>query len=417
LSVLLVLQAVTSYRSVPRILELLKTRLCYPFQWVPHFTSVINWTLQLGLGMLKQVAPINEPWVAIVDHSIDIGTKKALVVLRVKMDSLSKRKQAICLEDCECIGLSISDCVKGESISLDLDKVFSQAGNPKAIIKDNDRTLHKGVRLYIEKQDTTPQIIEDIGHVIALALKSQFEKTDEYKHFIALTNKGAKNVRQTELAFLVPPKLRSKGRFQSIGKLGKWAEKVQRVLDKLTHITNPAEQEQRLLEKLNKALPDFSQSRHFINDFSNTTKVVSCIMKILKNNGLDNASRKQILKESEKLALSSKVKTRLLDWLHQHIDIRKKITTLPLLVSSDIIESLFGRFKHIIARSPHADMNRSTLLIPALCGKLDDVTMTQAMRQVSHHDLKEWENDSIPYTLRKKRQVFFDQINIQKPGN
>jgi len=74
-------------------------------------------------------------------------------------------------------------------------------------------------------------------------------------------------------------------------------------------------------------------------------------------------------------------------------------------------------FKHIVARSPHADMNRSTLLIPALCGKLDDVTMTQAMRQVSHHDLKEWENDSIPYTLRKKRQVFFDQINIQKPGN
>jgi len=402
---------------VPRTLKLLKNRSRYPFQWIPHFTSVINWTLRLGLGMLRQVAPINEPWVAIVDHSIDIGTKKALVVLRVKIDSLSKKKQAICLEDCECIGLSISDSVNGESISLDLEKVFGRAGSPEAIIKDNDRTLHKGVRLYTEKQDTAPHIIEDIGHVIALALKSQFEKTDEYKHFITLANNGAKNLRQTDLAFLVPPKLRSKGRFQSIGNLGKWAEKVQGVFDKLTPITKLVEQEQTLLEKLDKALPNFSRSRHFINDFSNTTKVVSCIMKTLKNNGLDDASQKQTLKASEKLMPDSTVKVRLLDWLHQHTHIRKQITTLPLLISSDIIESLFGRFKHIVARSPHADMNRSTLLIPALCGRFDDAAMAQTLRQVSHHDLKEWENKNIPYTLRKKRQVFFDEMKIQKPGN
>jgi len=30
--------------------------------------------------------------------------------------------------------------------------VFSQAGRPDAIIKDCDRTLHKGVRLYSEQQ-------------------------------------------------------------------------------------------------------------------------------------------------------------------------------------------------------------------------------------------------------------------------
>ena len=41
---------------------------------------------------------------------------------------------------------------------------------------------------------------------------------------------------------------------------------------------------------------------------------------------------------------------------------------LPLLASSDIIESLFGNFKDIIGRGPQADMNRSALLIPVLCG-------------------------------------------------
>ena len=95
LCIFLVLQSVVSFRSVPRIIELFRERTAYGLQWRPHFTSVINWTLRLGLGLLKQVKPISVPWLAIVDHSIDIGTKKALVVLRVTVDALSKRGSAI----------------------------------------------------------------------------------------------------------------------------------------------------------------------------------------------------------------------------------------------------------------------------------------------------------------------------------
>jgi len=83
------------------------------------------------------------------------------------------------------------------------------------------------------------------------------------------------------------------------------------------------------------------------------------------------------------------------------------MTTQPLLVSSDIIESLFGNFKHIIERSPLADMNRTTLLIPALCGMRDKITIAQALNQTCHNDLKYWEEENIPYTIQKKRQAFF----------
>jgi len=57
LCVLLVLQAVVSYRSVPRILNLFKAKTPLSLNWTPHFISVINWTLRLGLGKLKQVQP------------------------------------------------------------------------------------------------------------------------------------------------------------------------------------------------------------------------------------------------------------------------------------------------------------------------------------------------------------------------
>jgi len=84
---LLVLEAVVSYRSVPRILELFNLKTSLNLPGYPH-TSVINWSLRVGLELLVQVCPTCEPWIAIINHSIDIGTKKALVVLRVKMNTL-----------------------------------------------------------------------------------------------------------------------------------------------------------------------------------------------------------------------------------------------------------------------------------------------------------------------------------------
>src|SRR6266481_1018683 len=145
MELVLVVQAIISFRSAPRILGLLNREAFLGFTWVPHFTSVINWTLRLGLGLLQQVVPIATPWLAIIDHSIDIGTKKALVVLRVPLAALVIRGSAICLEDCECIGLTINDQINGDTVAADLQTIFMQAGLPTAIIKDGDYTLNKGV--------------------------------------------------------------------------------------------------------------------------------------------------------------------------------------------------------------------------------------------------------------------------------
>ncbi len=61
-------------------------------------------------------------------------------------------------------------------------------------------------------------------------------------------------------------------------------------------------------------------------------------------------------------------------------------------------------------------MNRTTLLIPALCGNLDEITITQALNQAHQSDLKEWEQANIPYTMRKNRHAFFNEGESQKPG-
>ena len=412
LCVSLVVQAVVSYRSVPRILGLSGAAMPPGLGWVPHFTSVINWTLRLGLGLLNQVGPIDVPWLAIIDHSIDIGTKKALVVLRVKLDALLKRGAAIRLVDCECIGLTIHEKVNGEIVAADLEAIFMRAGTPQGIVKDCDATLQKGVRLWSETQGEAIHVIDDIGHSMANALRDEFEGTPAYQRFTALTTQGANRLRQTDLAFLLPPKLRSKGRFQSIGNIGKWGGKMLDVLAAKGRAKKGS-----LLARLRAALPGFLLLKPFIVRFAGTTLVMSQVMEIIKSQGLGQASHDRCQRLSERLPKRSKVKKRLQQWLARHLDIQRQMTPLPLLASSDIIESLFGNFKHIIERGPQADMNRTALLIPALCGNLDKTTITQALGRASQRDLKMWERENIPYTVRKKRQAFFKSNESQKAGN
>jgi hypothetical protein len=412
LCVSLVLQAVVSFRSVPRILALFRAEALPGIDWVPHFTSVINWTLRVGLGLLRQVAPIEPPWVAVIDHSIDVGTKKALVVLRVPLAALSQRGAAIQLSDCECVGLSIAETVNGETVALQLDTIFQRSGTPAAITKDGDATLHKGVRLWMENAHVSVPVIEDISHVLAAALKAQFEQTREYQRFTSLAAKAAKALRQTELAFLIPPKLRSKGRFLRIGKLARWGEKMLGVLAVKGRARKGSP-----LAKLRAALPGFLSLRAFITTFATTAVTLSRVMEILKHKGLHPGTYEQCCQLAEQLPANSIVKHRLRSWLSRHIDIQRQLTSLPLVVSSDIVESLFGNFKHILERSPQADMNRTVLLIPALCGHSHAATLSNALVHARHGDLATWEQEHIPYTMRKKRQAFFADNQSQKPGN
>lgn len=411
LCVLLILEAVVSFRSVPRILELFNAKTTLNLPWIPHFTSVINWTLRVGLGQLEQVRPIAQPWLAVIDHTINVGTKKAMVVLRVTVDTLSKRGSAIQLKDVECIGLTVHETINGDVVRDDLKKIFAKAGTPLAVIKDDDATLNNGVCQWSESQTETISVISDIGHSMANALKAEFEKADDYKSFIEATSHAAKCLRQTAFAFLMPPKLRTKGRFQSISNLGKWGERMLEVFA----VKGCAKQGSEL-EKLRKVLPGFLQMRGFIERFARTTKVTAEVLEILKNKGLNKVTYRQCFQLSKTLPRNSQVKKRLQDWLKKHFAIQKEVTELPLLVSSDIIESLFGNFKHIIERSPQADMNRSVLLIPALCGGRNEAVIRQALSVSSQASLEKWDKDNIPATLRSKRQEFFGN-KIQKPGN
>lgn len=410
LLIFLIIHGVVSYRSTPRILEIFDKHTSLNISWIPHFSSVINWTERLGIGRLKQIKPITQKWVAILDHSIDIGIKKVFVILRVKMTVLDEKGSALSLKDCECIYLKVSTKVTGETISEELKECYDKAGTPTIIIKDRDSTLNKGVSLYIEKHKKDILVVDDITHVVANALKKQFENNKSYKLFIKILKNGANKLRQTDIAFLIPPKLRNKGRFQSVNKLNKWAQKM---MDTEIFATRGRAKKGSRLERLREAFPSFNSLKSFMENFAKTTNVTTEIMGILKNEGLNQSTNDRCKHLIKKLPKSSKTRKIIRVWLEKHIKIQKGVTIHSMPVSSDIIESLFGKFKNAIERSPRADINRTALLIPIFCGNLDESVINEALNQTKHKELKKWEEENIPYTLRKERQKFFKNY-IQK---
>ncbi len=415
LCVLLVLQAVVSFRAVPRILQLFDHQGYVKLGWIPHFTSVINWTLRLGLASLSGIKTQPGRWLAILDHSMALGVKKVLVVLRVSVHALADRGAAIRLADCECIGVELTEHTDGETVYQSLKTIFECAGEPVAIIKDGGHELAKGVRLWREREGKKRVwVIEDIGHVLANALKAQYAKAVAFERFVALIHQGAARLRQTTLAFLLPPKLRTKGRFQGISNLANWA---QRLLDTLA---GSGDAEHRaIVAKLREAMPGLRALHGFIERFAASVLIVAEVLKVLKHQGLNQQTYHQCVQLTERLPQRCKIRKRLLNWLkrHLHIQCRLGIGQQPLLVSSDIIESLFGTFKHIVARNPQADFNRTILLIPALCGLLNMPNIVQALAHTSHRDLQAWEQTHVPETVRKKRIQFFGSKGTKNREN
>jgi hypothetical protein len=398
-----VLHAVIAFRAVPRVVSLLG------LGWIPHFSSVIHWTLRLGLALLTQVKPVDSPWVALLDYSLAFGTQKVLVVLRVPLDALAQRGSAVTLDDCECVGLQVNARTDGETVAHALTAIFAQAGSPAAILKDGGSDLHKGVTLW-QAQANRPDVavIADLGHVLANALEAQFAPTVAFQRFVAILARGAARLRQTSLAFLIPPTLRCQGRFQGITRLGRWAE---RILSAQAHLAEPQQR-----RKLRHALAGLASLRPFLQRFALTLQAVAEVLAILKHRGLCPATYHECLQQAARLPPRSVVKQRLLTWLQRHLDLQQRLGPYPLLVSSDIIESLFGKFKYVMARGGHVEMNRLVLVLPALCGRRDEQGMAQALAHTSHRDLEHWVKQNIPTTLRQQRQAFFRDKEGPKTG-
>ena len=97
-----------------------------------------------------------------------------------------------------------------------------------------------------------------------------------------------------------------------------------------------------------------------------------------------------------------------------HIDLFQKHQIPHTLISTDIIECLFGKIKYIIEKSPTKDFNKSVLLLPAFAGELTEESIIQSQKAIKIKDIKTWEAENIGDTILKQKRKEFDKLKSTK---
>ena len=89
----------------------------------------------------------------------------------------------------------------------------------------------------------------------------------------------------------------------------------------------------------------------------------------------------------------------------------KEISQIPkgktLLATSDIIESIFGKYKQFSSRTPVKQMGQMVLNISLSTMNLTSSYVKKALETVRYIDLKAWSSQVFGQSMLSKRKIIF----------
>jgi len=369
LALQLFLEARIGFRAVSRVLTLLAVAL--GIKRAPCPQTIINWVIRLSIVRIDSVrtlrgfplgqAPFSNGLIWMIDISIGLGTGKLLAVLAVDAHHHQLAPAALSLQRARCIGVCVADSWTGDAIAEVLKRLIAQMGRPAAYLKDGGSELHKAVDLLAKRGLASP-CIDDISHAAAGMLKRSYQHHPAFERFVSACGRVSGQLKQTLLACLAPPAVRTKARFMNVHRLFTWAERLLKL--------SPAggAKAGSILARLRACMDELPACKDLIKRFRADAQGLLGCQKILKTQGLCHDTLAQCEPLIDAMP-SAALRLEFRAYLASQLDIAKTLGLdhVGLPISSDTIESLFGVAKHHGVGQTQ-DAARIALRLPALCG-------------------------------------------------
>ena len=176
-------------------------------------------------GLPLGPAPFTNGLIWMIDISIGLGSGKIVAVLALDAHHHQLVSGAPALRHVHCIGVAVADSWTGETIAELLKRLIAQMGRPAAYLKDNGSELHKAVALLADDGLDSP-CLDDISHAAAGMLKRTYQHHPAFERFVSACGRVSGKLKQTLLACLAPPTVRTKARFMNVHRLVTWADRV-----------------------------------------------------------------------------------------------------------------------------------------------------------------------------------------------
>jgi len=401
------------------------------FQWlgvevsIPTYQAIRTWMQRTGLDSM-QSAECADGGVWIVDHTIQIGKEKVLVVLRAAAGR-SQGAGPLRQEEVEVLAVIPRESWKREDVLAVYLALAEKYGVPRAIASDGAPELQEPIawlgEQLVEKlpktagsKRTPPLALRDPKHFLANQLETLLTRDPAWREFTIQLGSTRSAVQQTELAHFTPRPLKTKARFMNLADTLHWANTV------LWHLERPDSRSRRGItpQRMEEKLGWLRKFALHIREWQACQKVVNTALTFLNERGLFRGAAKrlqQLVAKFEQHPRSRQLTQALVKFVQGYESQLTARERLPL--STEILESCFAKYKHLEQQQSKGGFTSLLLTFPALLQPTTAAKITASMQRVKTKDITAWQQQHLPATLTSRRQLLYREANPKrtKPRN
>jgi len=416
-----------SYRGCANALDLLSE--IYPVR-SPNYTTIRTWVLKIGYFKLMQPKERRSDWVFIIDLTITIGVKKCMVILGTSLSKLRSDGFDLTLKDVEVLHMSLLMHSNHKTVKQALIDTSQAVGLPVEIISDYGSDVKKGIDDFCMEHKEI-QFVYDVTHMTACKLKHIMEKDEHWQEISKNIEKCKQQTKQGILSHLSPPCQRNKSRYLNLEGIIKWAGKMELYKEqvgmeqiekdlmeygqrdpssKRRKIYNESEVPQKSIELYNEKFGWVSQYKQPFQEYQQYIEIIELVKTEIGKNGLSKKTIEDIemgFKDSIMTGKAYKFKEDIIAELRAYIPEQAKVSE-SFLGRSDIIESLFGKYKYFNNESSMMGITQSALIMSAITNKIEVDKIKEAMEYCKISTIAEWSETNIGETVFSKRKKFMN---------
>ena len=251
----------------------------------------------------------------------------------------------------------------------------------------------------------------DPKHKLANIIKSVIGKDERFEKFEKQLGQTRSAIQQTELSHFTPPKQKNKARFMNLQKTMHWAAMV------LWHLSNSRSEARADIkaDRMNDKLGWLRAFREDIARWNRCMRVVAVSLTFINEQGLSNGTSRRLKTQLNKLELcstSQKVLARTVAFIKESEKNLKSLKQLDLRLpmSTEILESVFGRYKQLEGQHSGGGF---TSLIASFATLLRPITadeVKEVFAEVSTEKMRTWVKDQLGKTLQSKKNKAYAEF-------
>jgi hypothetical protein len=369
---------------------------------MPTFTTIRDWLIRLGLYALTRPLARTQKWVWLLDHTIQIGTTKLLIILGCPQSQLPFGTRALTRADLTLIACVPMDHSTGDRVEEELQRAALRTGRPVQIASDQGSDLLKGIQQYRELR---PDIafVPDIAHVGANLLEQAWKADPRWSEFTEQLQTTALKLRQTKSAHLLAPRLRVKARYMNVGTLLRFADRVLRLLDSGS-------------ESASKYYGWLSGFRDELSVWLREHGLVQMTIAKLRVSGLHAGVLPEL--ESAWGEIGTHARTvRIAEGLRAYVRrYQPSSAGVTRVASTEIVESCIGKLKYLEGDQSSSGVTELSLALGALVGSWSESEIGEALDAVPQKKVSGWLERNLGPTVQWLRRQFLGGKSVPDRG-